>query len=152
MFTEKFFIRKNTQELREKLDELGYVNTQNWSEKSKNKCRMIMCDNNYVSRYYYNYIERQGKDFFKTFIDCGDNEDLFLAIASIRNDSDINQWFICTNDYTRWNEDCPIYVDYRHLKGEIYYNDELEDFNDDDDKEFWKKATPNELIEHFKNK
>ena len=94
MFTEKFFIRKNTQELREKLDELGYVNTQNWSEKSKNKCRMIMCDNNYVSRYYYNYIERQGKDFFKTFIDCGDNEELFLAIAALQDKRDKNQWFV----------------------------------------------------------
>ena len=94
MFTENCFIRKNTQELREKLDELAYVNTQNWSEKSKNKCRMIMCDNNYVSRYYYNYIESQDKDFFKTFIDCGDNEDLFLAIAALQDKRDKNQWFV----------------------------------------------------------
>ncbi len=94
MFTENCFIRKNTQELREKLDELGYVNTQNWSEKSKNKCRMIMCDNNYVSRYYYHYIESQDKDFFKTFIDCGDNEDLFLAIAALQDKRDKNQWFV----------------------------------------------------------
>ena len=65
MFTERCFIRKNTQELREKLDELGYIHTQNWPEKSKNKCRMIMRDNNYVSRYYYNYIESQDKDFLK---------------------------------------------------------------------------------------
>ena len=94
MFTEKCFIRKNTQELREKLDELGYIHTQNWSEKSKNKCRMIMCDNNYVSRYYYNYIESQDKDFFKSFIDCGDNEDLFLAIAALQDKRDKNQWFV----------------------------------------------------------
>ena len=30
----------------------------------------------------------------KGVIDCGDNEELFLALAALRNDTDINQWFI----------------------------------------------------------
>lgn len=33
------------------------------------------------------------------FINCEDNEDLFLALASLRNDSDIHQWF---TDGEKW--------------------------------------------------
>ena len=29
------------------------------------------------------------------YVDCGKNEDLFLALAELRNDSDIGQWFKC---------------------------------------------------------
>lgn len=28
------------------------------------------------------------------YIDCGTNEELFIAIASLRNDTDVNQWFV----------------------------------------------------------
>lgn len=33
------------------------------------------------------------------FIDCKENEKLFLALAALRNDSDIHQWF---TDGTKW--------------------------------------------------
>ena len=147
MFTENCFIRKNTQELREKLDELGYIHTQNWPEKSKNKCRMIMCDNNYVSRYYYNYIESQDKDFFKTFIDCGDNEDLFLAIAALRDDSYKYQYItngkiFMTCEKDDINEFVNIIYDGYHFKNDKERERTLSDR--------WHKATVEELIEHFK--
>ena len=36
---------------------------------------------------------------FAGFINCKDNEKLFLSLASLRNDSDINQWF---TDGKKW--------------------------------------------------
>lgn len=33
------------------------------------------------------------------FVDCGENEEMFLAIASLRKDSDIHQWF---TDGSKW--------------------------------------------------
>ncbi len=71
-------------------------------------------------------------------IDCGTNEELFLAIASLRNDTDKNQWF---TDGDKWIL-CP------EIKFSTYwtYNDVY--INTDT----VHKATVNELIEHFKTK
>ncbi len=71
-------------------------------------------------------------------VDCGTNEELFLAIAALRNDTDKNQWF---TDGDKWIL-CP------EIKFSTYwvYNDV--DVNLD----VIHKATVNELIEHFKTK
>ena len=71
-------------------------------------------------------------------IDCGTNEELFLAIAALRDDTDKNQWF---TDGDKWIL-CP------EIKFSTYwvYNDI--DVNIDT----VHKATVNELIEHFKIK
>lgn len=62
------------------------------------------------------------------FIDCGTNEELFLAIAALRNDTDKCQWF---TDGDLWFK-CGDEV--RNEGRKIH------------------KATVNELIEHFKTK
>lgn len=69
-------------------------------------------------------------------IDCSINEELFLAIAALRDDTDKNQWF---TDGDKWIL-CP------EIKFSTYwaYNDV--DINTDT----IHKATVNELIEHFK--
>ena len=74
----------------------------------------------------------------KGFIDCGTNEELFLAIAALRDDTDKYQWF---TDGDKWIL-CP------EIKFSTYwaYNDV--DINTDT----IHKATVNELIEHFKDK
>lgn len=71
-------------------------------------------------------------------IDCGTNEELFLAIAALRDDTDKNQWF---TDGDKWIM-CPA------IKFSSYwvYNDI--DVNIDT----VHKATVDELIEHFKTK
>ena len=72
------------------------------------------------------------------FIDCGTNEELFLAIAALRDDTDKNQWF---TDGDKWIL-CP------EIKFSTYwvYNDI--DVNIDT----VHKATVDELIEYFKEK
>lgn len=97
MFTQPAFIRKNTLELRKKLENLGY------------KCSKIVFEhpylciatvtNNECSTYTTITHEMlDTKDPYSTWncagrIDCKTNEELFLAIAALRDDSDINQWF-----------------------------------------------------------
>ena len=100
-FTTPCFIRKNTDNIRKKLEELGYIkNSPKWTD----DCNIIWA---------YQYSEEKGFDtphyvianafdipFDKhsrlcgKFIDCGTNEELFLAIAALRDDTDDSQWFV----------------------------------------------------------
>ena len=146
-FTTPCFIRKNTPELRRELEELGYEilnsgNTTldahnydgNGSHKSIEEGRAIITSygNLYGVIYDIDTVTKKGR------IDCGTNEDLFLAIAALRDDTDKYQWF---TDGNKWIL-CPA------IKFSTYwvYNDI--DVNIDT----VHKATVNELIEHFKTK
>ena len=66
-----------------------------------------------------------------SYIDCGINEELFLAIAALRDD-DINQWF---TDGIRW-ELCGVdeasYYGWKNIYKSVFH-----------------KATLEELIKHF---
>ena len=146
-FTTPCFIRKNTPELRKKLEELGYEilnsgNTTldahnydgNGSHKSIEEGRAIITSygNLYGVIYDIDTVTKRGR------IDCGTNEELFLAIAALRDDTDKNQWF---TDGDKWIL-CP------EIKFSTYwvYNDI--DVNIDT----VHKATVDELIEHLKTK
>ena len=158
MFTTKCFIRKNTPELRDKLAKLGY--------------RICVCckfkDNIWLNNYINDELNRyeiHGLGDYSTedsqeealniyldenskrkipAIDCGDNEELFLALAVLRDDTDKYQWFIynsmdCVDENRR---------DFYWFKCE---EDIIEDMM------YWDceylnctKATVEEIIEHFK--
>jgi hypothetical protein len=126
------------------LEELGYIkNSPKWTD----DCNIIWA---------YQYSEEKGFDtphyvianafdipFDKhsrlcgKFIDCGTNEDLFLALAALMDDIDIHQWF---TDGNKWFQ-C------RFLKVGMHYSDKPEILF-----ERWHKATVEELIEHFRGK
>lgn len=146
-FTTPCFIRKNTEALRKKLEEIGYKmlnsgNTTldahnydgNGSHKSIEEGRAIITSygNLYGVIYDIDTVTKKGR------IDCGTNEELFLAIAALRDDTDKNQWF---TDGDKWIL-CP------EIKFSTYwvYNDI--DVNIDT----VYKATVDELIEYFKGK
>lgn len=117
MFTQSCFIRKNTPELKGKLKEFGYdlnelhpnsecIATSNVNSKAVGISEDRFDDNNPHRTWNCN-----GR------IDCGTNEDLFLALAALRDDSDYMQYFIaaesdkpmlCTKenieDHTVWHE------------------------------------------------
>ncbi len=123
MFTQKCFIRKNTKELVNKLSNVGYN---------------IL----FSARYGYgkylvfanNFICGQDRIPTKDYIDCGNNEDLFLAIAALRDDSNEHQWFVWDDDENEGD------------KWKLYDNNP--------NWSWWifecHKATVEELIEHFK--
>ena len=133
VFTTAAFIRRNTPELRKKLEELGY----NCS--SLRRDRSCLCTAAYLNVYHSIHPEwLDNEDIRKTNdIDCGTNEELFLAIAALRDDTDDNQWFTDGNDWFL----C------RYLKVGMHYQDMPEILF-----EKWYKATVEELIEHFKEK
>lgn len=91
MFIEKCFIRKYSQELVNKLVEIGH-NVIRFPEP-----RYIICDKNNV---YLTSI-LPDKDINK-YTDCDTNEKLFLALAALRDDIDYMQWF---TDGEKWLQD-----------------------------------------------
>lgn len=135
MFTQPCFIRKNSKELQERVYRLGGRS------------------GNCIWESEFNTLLVADKDHFRCYddewgnadslvkggcIDCGTNEQLFLALAALRDDSDKNQWF---TDGDNW-------VLCEDIKFSTYwvYNDlniNLDTIH---------KATPKELIEHFKEK
>lgn len=139
-FTTAAFIRRNTPELRKKLEELGYNHPTDVIEDER------FCIATSPANCNYHIIINGAFDDTNPHhtwncagrIDCGANEELFLAIASLRDDTDKYQWF---TDGDKWIM-CP------EIKFSTYwaYNDI--DVNTDT----IHKATVKELIEHFKEK
>ena len=144
MFTTSCFIRKNTPELRKKLEELGYKPfgsikyewDTGWGLSTDNRLgEFESFDNNGLE----NIIKCESPDY-EDSIDCGDNEELFIALAALRDDKPDYQWFL-------WEDNDGI------------YHTELEDswrkyIPNEKWEEWWwfevRKATVEELIEHFK--
>ena len=76
-------------------------------------------------------------------IDCAEDEELFFALAALRDDSDINQWFVYDN--RAWNDKDPIYYWF------ICQQESIEsDMCVDAMYEDCEKATEAEIIAHFK--
>lgn len=146
MFTQPCFIRRNTPELREKLEEIGYVSCCNFDS----RCDAICVFERDSKPEYLDFqidedFEVNIKDSFP-FVDAGTNEKLFLALAALRDDTDKNQWFILDSYAGSVN-----YPDTFHPKGSMVLCADKK----------WKdmpifgnipahKATVEELIEHFK--
>ncbi|MDB0796852.1 hypothetical protein PL586_06890 [Phocaeicola vulgatus] len=148
-FTTPCFIRKNTETLRKKLEEVGYLNN---SPEWTNNCSIIWAYQypmkgfdtpNYVIADSFDIPFDKHSALCGKFVDCGTNEELFLAIAALRDDTDNNQLF--TNGKGDWG----IYRDGSDggLSGMDFYG-MPNDFN----LSYYHKATVNELIEHFKIK
>ncbi len=138
-FTTPCFIRKNTPELRKKLEELGYRLF--GEELNEDLCIFTSPECGlYNIEFFSNIPHPEETDS----IDCGDNEELFLSIASLRDDTDKYQWFIM---------DVEIYVDIpkgtwfqsTDRNGGRHVGTQIEAL-------YCHKATVEELIEHFKGK
>lgn len=160
-FTTACFIRKNTPELRKKLAELGYDIC--CCTEFKDACWLnTFLLNKTPSVHGIGYIneaepltlEKRLQCFLEDNarsehpnIDCGTNEDLFLALAALRDNSNENQWFICKEDIwdENYNGEITIYVE----EG-MWMLDEDEDSYPAMLPSHFRKATVEEIIEHFK--
>lgn len=136
-FTNPCFIRKNTPELRKKLEELGYEYGYEHLNNNFNE-PLLACEDEY-------YWDASENAYLEEFTDCGTNEPMFLALAALRDDSDNGQWFVLDNYFGSVN-----YPDTFHPQGSMVFCTE----------ENWKdmpifgniqahKATPEEIVEHF---
>ena len=134
-FTTPCFILKNTLQLREKLEGLGYRIGNKYCIDNN----FLATDNNEMFGIEEPYLPEECNGY----IHCGFNEELFLAIAALRDDTNYKQWFVCTSDYKEF--------DGKEWKvGDFDLNTCPDDF--DNILPHWRKATVNELIEHFKDK
>ena len=155
MFTQACFIRKNTPELRKKLEDLGYNKSEFGCDLNNSIATTISNDKS-----TYTCIREQSFDDtnphttwgFKFRIDCDDNEELFLALASLRDDNDINQFFyyegkivVCVQDSS---STLNIYND-NFYKVKLYDNKNI--FFDVPFKKLI-KCTVEEIVGHFKTK
>ena len=88
-FTTPCFVKKNTPEIQKRLKELGY--------ELSNSVRSKMTGEIYC---YLGYCYAYCPIGCHSPFDCGENEDLFFAIAALREESDKFQWFI--DDLGNW--------------------------------------------------
>lgn len=136
------FIRKASLELRRKLEELGYrdlygsYNVEDDATYTDDILRTGLVDES-DPVYCTICVCKDGKfdyaDYGYGAVDCGVNEDLFLAIAALRDNDNYMQWF--TNGDGGWCKCC----DKNYLGSTIRVLDT--DYH---------KASIEELIEHFK--
>lgn len=131
-FTTPCFIRKNTPELRKKLEELGYK--YNGSDTEFWGANALYC---FDGKYYEVYPAKPSR--YHSIVDCGTNEELFFALATLRDDTDKNQWVIDeANECFGWENSWSI-CDKDDMNERVVYT-------------HYRKATVEEIIEHFKDK
>lgn len=143
MFTQKCFIRENSKEL------WNYLHRNIGGRKGDFLCdisTMLLCASN---KYYRNYDDEWNNAdnlIKKGYIDCGKDEELFLAVAALRDDTDKYQLFFQNNDV-----DCKYQLECIHDEFHFISID-METLKGTDHKDKWHKGTVEELIKHFKNK
>ena len=131
MFTQSCFIRNADKFLIYNIMTLGYKPMyMTW--------RNNIEGNNLVLE--YNTWHFTDSDNHPNSIDCGTNEELFLAIAALRDDNDKYQWFVHKSGAHWWKTE--------HNSFKEYFNGSNEDIGFD--YEDFHKATVEELIKQFK--
>ncbi len=157
MFTQCCYIRKNTPKLRNKLKKI--TGTRKW---------LFSLRNGYGDCIVHSKTDDSTGNLPEPlrlsplidpeliqpgYIDCGINEDLFLALAALRDDTDINQWFVLDTNVSMASENFK-------PKGTFILcnrNSWFHDLDKDGKPSLFSsqnipahKATVQELIEHFK--
>ena len=142
-FIQPCFIRKNTPELRNKLEELGYEPSFSMGKYPEVYKNIAVC--NFFGSKYYGVSDDEAArpgditDAIKNrgMIDCGTNEELFIALASMTdNEHGLCDYYIVTTDGNP-----------RYTKGSIHRALPISSVIHPS---CYRKATVEELIEHFK--
>lgn len=133
-FTTPCFILKNTLQLRAKLEGLGYRIGNKYCIDNN----FLATDNNEMFGIEEPYLPEECNGY----IHCGFNEELFLAIAALRDDTDDSQWFVYPPENTWFICDDD---DINYARANIRDSVQAAWFHCSH------KATVEELIEHFKS-
>lgn len=164
MFTNACFIRKNTKELRDKLSKMGrriWISAEfedsiwlaAYNHDNGEEVHGVGYVDHDISPFdntdeVLNYFLEENKQTSNPLIDCEGNEDLFLSICALNDETDKNQWFYSTG-WTNYNgEPIPdkwVFCDQDTLEHFAFVNNSPNSYRTG-----WKKATVEELIEHFK--
>lgn len=134
-FIQPAFIRKNTPELRKELEELGYAIMYGYDT------GFIITNPEFgVAFLPVGPKVEVDENSNREYIDCGTNEDLFLAIAALREDTDNNQLFTNGIDWAIYKDN----INNIGLSGFDYYN------LPNDIRIPLHKASVKEIIEYFR--
>lgn len=144
MFTQRCFIRINTKELVDMLKELGY-NPYYSARNNYGNSLQTCCHDSRGAVYWYEDVIDNDSDDLAGSINCGTNEELFLAIAALRDDYDKFQWFTNGKEWIQCEKEDWIDEISSLCVGGNYNYDENGELSVD-----FHKATVEELIEHFK--
>ena len=128
MFTHQCIIHKNTKEIINFLNEIGYTLYKGSDNFSKN----VACSCKFNTYFTFDDDEY----VFPNTIDCKNNKELFFAVAALRDDSDKYQFFTNGIEWIKCSQ-----LDLKHELDNNYEEFCVADFH---------KATVEELIEHFK--
>lgn len=123
-FTTSCFIKRNNLDIVNSLVSLGYVEY----ETHDSEPSYIFCNSGW---YFQQSVP--SKAVSGTVIDCGENEELFLAIAAKRDDTSANQYWVFDQDFPPHYKKGDFTMGYFH-RCSCYCH----------------VATVEELIEHFK--
>lgn len=137
MFIAPCFIRKNTSELINKLINLGYVKSPLFDEEyTESEVYGLIVDHGVIEPLVHG-IQEMELMFTYNFIDCDDNEELFIALASMTDDENgLCDYYIVTTDNNL-----------RYEKGSIHRALPISSVIHPS---CYRKASAEEIIEHFK--
>ena len=155
MFTQRSLIRKNSKELQDKLHKLGYdicgccnYDDSMWLNTDGDSVHGIGYNYGKIDLNGYDTVDKRLNLFLENnensenkAIDCGENEDLFLAIAALRDDSDASQWFVMDMD-EYINIPIGAWFKATDMKGGFHVGCDIEPL-------YCHKASVQELIGHF---
>ena len=133
-FNTTCFIRENNEVLRKSLFRMGYheINVSEKDDVYKN----LRTGTDTMGR-ICRYMQWNSEES-KNCVDCGTNEELFLAIAALRDDTDKYQWFV--NEKMEF-----VFCNQSELKHVIDNSYDWCDYSVSD----FHKATVEELTNHF---
>lgn len=121
-FTTSCFIRKNTPEIRQRLEEMGYSSNEDEEHLYLIADGIITC----AKDKEYSFITSAQ---FTNNLDCGEDEELFFALAGMRDDTLSNQWQIST------------------ISGAMRITEHNDKYSN-----LFRRATAEEIVEYFKKK
>ena len=155
MFTQCCYIRKNTPELRKKLKEINGYHEMSETFKltfsfrySYGEC-IVHCKSGETTEPLGMLPPSDNPDY----IDCGINEGLFLALAALRDDTDMNQWFVLDTDVSMASENFKPKGTFIRCNRKSWFRDQNKDGKPDllsSQNIPAHKASVQELMKHFK--
>ncbi len=136
MFKVACFVRVSDSERRDELlrwcVNLGY--TYIFPPREEKYSQGVVCDTECVG------VAHDAETFtLLKCVDCGENIELFKALAAMNDENDREQWFVCRESYKESET-----LSWKVGDFDCYHLDE------DYAGEKWRKATLTEILEHFK--
>ena len=142
-FTTSCFITKNSKELQKKLADIGYSICRCTNFTNSEWLNTLPINGTVHGKGYFDAemefpdwtVEKELSRFVSenpSYVDCGTNEELFLAVAALRDDSDIHQLFTDGIIWELCGVDEASYYGWESVYKSVFH-----------------KATVEELIKHF---